>query len=381
MTMEGGSQPQKKTVQAEIGPVMPQKNEGVKNLVEGFEKLYYAAGTVTKASRFARSSEDTEGRERPFFLRAHRADLYNKLEGLDREGKEKVIAEAHIRDNIAEQYLNQKELKLHFSDYGDLGARMVDMIPPESLRTPENKNLPPVFLIPGIANDIEVVNNMACEIVMQGRRVVVLAQPESIKGHITPEFAEAVEKAETFEPHAEFFGEALKHIFKGEESFELWGFSTGGAIAALLLKDPEFQDKVKKAVLIAPAGFVKQSSMSLNLGLIQDMGIFKNKNSAHFIWGHGFEKNEQLKLHDEVMGSLIKKITQANDNWKDARVKEGGNILIVNGGKDMVTKSAAIDGEYKLNPQMRVLDLPNAYHMTPQLEAETIIPEILEKQS
>lgn len=46
----------------------------------------------------------------------------------------------------------------------------------------------------------------------------------------------------------------------------------------------------------------------------------------------------------------------------------------------MVTKSAQMSEEFKKNPQMHVLDSPNAYHMTPQLEADKIIPQIFEKQ-
>ena len=380
MSMENNFQPLKKEVRAEIGPVIQEKKEDVKNLVETFEELYYVAGAVTAPSTFGRSEENPEGRERPFFLRAHRAELYQKIKSVSPEEREQVLKEANLRDAIAEQYLNQKDLKIHFSEYGDLSARMVDMNPPESLTTPENKNLPPIFLMPGIANDIEVVNNMACEIVMQGRRVVVVAQPESIKGHVTPEFADAVEKDATFGPHTAFFGEALKHIFKDTDSFELWGFSTGGAIAALLLHDPEFQKKVTNAVLIAPAGFVEQSNLSLNVGLLHDMALFKNKKSAHFIWGYGFKKNEQLALHDQVMSSLVKKITHANDNWKDARVADGGSIVLVSGGKDMVTKTTTMNTAFKQNPQIRVLDLPNAYHMSPQTEAQTIIPQILKEQ-
>ena len=80
------------------------------------------------------------------------------------------------------------------------------------------------------------------------------------------------------------------------------------------------------------------------------------------------------------MPSVIRNIEHANDNWKDAKVREGGSIVVANGTRDMVTKSARISEEYKQNPQMRVLDLPGAYHMTPQLEADTVIPRIFEKQ-
>jgi hypothetical protein len=80
------------------------------------------------------------------------------------------------------------------------------------------------------------------------------------------------------------------------------------------------------------------------------------------------------------MASLIETIKKGNGDWKDSRVSEGGSILVVNGEKDMVTKSVQISEEYKTNPQMRVLDLPNAYHSTPQLEAGTIIPQILKEQ-
>ena len=51
------------------------------------------------------------------------------------------------------------------------------------------------------------------------------------------------------------------------------------------------------------------------------------------------------------MASLIDKITTANDNWRDSKVQDGGTILVVNGEKDMVTKSVNIvEDEYEKNP-------------------------------
>ena len=62
------------------------------------------------------------------------------------------------------------------------------------------------------------------------------------------------------------------------------------------------------------------------------------------------------------------------------RVKEGGNIVVVSGEKDQVTKSKKAVEDFKQNPQVDVISLSNGIHNTPITEADTLVSEIFEKQ-
>ncbi len=79
------------------------------------------------------------------------------------------------------------------------------------------------------------------------------------------------------------------------------------------------------------------------------------------------------------MKSLMKKISKANEGWRTARVEEGGNIIVVSGEKDTITKSARMNEEFKKgNDQIKAAILSDAYHSTLQIEPDRVIAEISE---
>jgi len=214
--------------------------------------------------------------------------------------------------------------------------------------------------------------------------VIVVGFPESFSGRTTQAFAEAVKQDSGFGPHAAFFKAALEKLLGKNQPVELWGLSTGAPIISMILKDPAYQERVNQAVLVCPASSVDQSVASLNLGAMHDLGAMKERGqSAYFtmtVESKIPREKEQIKLREEIFGALITKVAKKNEAWKEARVQDGGNIVVVSGRKDKITKSAERNQDFQQHPQVRVLDLPNGYHMSPQVDAERVIPAIFELQ-
>lgn len=395
----------------EIGPNIEEEKEPMKNAVELFEKIFYASGVITHASKFNRSEEHPNAAERPMFARTRRAKLFNKIksetgdnvqykEGAginfsdlkssaeEKDFKKNILEEARLRDLIDQQTLNQHEFSINLPNYGEQKARMIDITPPAELITEKTKDLPPIFLIPGLSNDIECITNLAAELAYDGRRVVSLAYPESMMAQTTEEFAQAVESDPSFEPHVQFFGAMVDHLTKDNKNIELWGYSTGAPIAAGILKNEKYQQSVDNAVLLCSAASVEQKPTSVKIGAAKEIGYLKDNGfdagaSFHFM-GVGFNQEpskKQSELHDKIFATMLNKISHANEDWKDAKVRENGNILVVSGEKDQITKSVEMNDEFsKDNNQIRTLTIPDGYHSTPLMEPENVLPKIFEKQ-
>ena len=367
---------------AELKPIISEKSEPVKNLMESFDQIYYLNSTVTRRSKFGRDSVNTEGKDRPLFTRAHRAELYKKFKSLPEDSideKEEIILEGKIRDEINEQYFKQRDISIDSPSYGEQQSRIVDIKPIEG------KNLPPIFFIPGISNDVECVGSFITEVAFNGRRIVTAGYPESFMGHTTQEFADAVEKDPGFTPHIEFYKAIIDKIFNENEEIEIWGFSTGAPIASGILTDSKYQQRTKDAVLIFPAASVDQKPVDLKLGVVKDLGFIKDNSSASLNLTTASKipkEKEQLKLRDEIMGSLMKKIGEANHDWKEARVEDGGNIIVISGENDEITKSASMNEEFeKGNIQIKSTIIPKAYHSTVQVDPELVVSKIIELKS
>lgn len=373
--------------EVKIIPPSQETSEPTKNLVENFDRLFYLMGKVTRAGYLGRSPDNPEGISRPLFSRAKRAELYKKIISTSKKNRrlrETIIEEAHLRDGITEQYLNQGEIVVTLPELGEQKARYINVTPPESLKTEETKSKAPIVMIPGISNDIECVGGIVQEASMLGRRIIVIGYPESFQGKTTNELAEAVREDEGYGPHVEFYKSAINQLMGENGQIELWGYSTGAPIVANILNDPEFQNKTENAVLICPASSVNQSVDSIKLGMLHDIGFIQSlKLFPRLSWTYDNtvkRSKDQKQLRKMIFGSLLKKVTTAYDYWKNAKVLEGGSIVIVSGRNDHVTKSDKVKYQFLQNPQAKLIDLRNGYHVTPGVDAENVIPSIFQAQ-
>jgi hypothetical protein len=355
------------------------------NTLENLNTLFYRLGKVT----YRRVIRGREGDvERPLWLLAKRAELFHQAQGADDDTRKKVLAEARARDEIAAQYLNQGEVKVTLPGLGEQMARYTNIEPPEGSEKVGDVGKPPVFLIPGISNDIDCVGALAQEIPYQGRNLIVIGFPESYMGKTTKEFADAVEKSPDFGPHAEFYKKAINSLVGEEQDVELWGFSTGAPIVAQILNDTDFQSRTTGAALISPASCIDQSDAQLNMGVLREarqvakkFGLVpKYTRTTGLSEGVPLETKEHRQLRERVYGLLLKRVETVSGYYPNAMVKEGGKITVVSGEKDELTKSYKAREMFLQNPQMKIIDISNGYHTTPLVEPERVVPMIFESQ-
>ncbi len=366
-----------------VTPTVLLSREPVLNSLETpkFIKKHCERGQITWGSKHRLG-----GAERPLFLRRERGVLYARLR--NGESKRKIIEEAKVRDKVAQQFLTQGEVVVDLPGLGQQKAHYAVIKPVESIDSAESKKKkPPIFFIPGISNDLECVGGLVNELAVQEREVAVVAFPESYMGKVTPEFAAKVHDLSSYEPHTSFFKEAIRGLLPNGEEFDLWGYSTGCPIGAEILTDPEFQERVREAVFIAPASSVNQPSTKINQLLVQANEAFpaliqkRKGNVARWVYSAGRKdgklSEEQAELREDVWKSLIEKVTIPIPSWTEARVKEKGRILIVSGGRDKITKSSQARDLFKQNPQVRWLEIPYMYHLTPILSSQRILTPVL----
>lgn len=358
------------------------------NLIEKFDRLFCAVKAVTHPSRFGRSEDVPEGMERSLLSRKIRAELLRKLESIpknDREARKKVLDEAHIRDEIAKQYLRQGEITIDLPGLGGQTARYVEIVPPNTLKTLGTESKPPIFLIPGISNDIDSVGALLQEIAFYGRRVITVAFPESHMGRVTPSFALAARKSSDYEPHVSFYKQVIKTFFGENSKLELWGFSAGAPVSAQILTDPEFQKRTTDAVFLCPGSSVNQTKRELYSGLVSEIVGFSRRfgKLAKLSVTHGRKTPEEVgqrELKKQIFNSLLEKVCRRFDFWKQAKVEAGGKIIVVSGRKDQITTSSKAIKKFLQNPQITILDLPSGSHATPLIEPHAILGMVFENQ-
>lgn len=368
----------------EISTPIQEKSVPEINLIEKLDRLFYAVGKLTKPSRFSRSAEIPEGLERSLLSRTTRADLLAKLEAIpksNRVRRQETIREAKVRDEIARQYLNQGEVRVNLPGLEEQTARFVIIEPPKSLVPQETETKPTIFLIPGISNDIDSVTGLVQEIAFLGRKVIVVGFPESYMGKISPEFVEAVRKSQNYEPHTTFFKRAVVKLLGPASNIELWGFSTGAPIVAEILSDQEFQKRTTNAVLLSPASSVDQSRLQLNLGIAQEVArLVKNFGKlAKYSLTSGRktpDEKGQKQLKQNVYKSLLDKVRRKSDFWRTMKVQDTGQIVIVSGKRDQMTKSSEAISQFAQNPQGKIVDFPDGSHVTPLVEPEKVLPKV-----
>lgn len=226
------------------------------------DTLYYKMGLITHPSL-------NHGLERTRQLLRERAKLYKKFRKvpkIDQDARLEVLEEAHLRDELESQFLNQGEVTVNLTGLGSQTSRYTILELPEDQKPETAKGQPPLVFIPGISNDLIYGLDLVEELAFSGRRVISIGYPESTMGKITPEFARASVNSKTYTPHDAYFKEAIAKL-AGLGPIELWGHSTGSAVIGQMLTDPQFSQRVTNAVLLSPASSVDQSKKSFYLAL------------------------------------------------------------------------------------------------------------------
>lgn len=338
--------------------------------VNALDKLFYAATFITRKSM----AEHKAGIERTRQLRRVRAKLYKELKKIphdQKESRQAIFDEAHARDNIEAQFLNQGNVEVTLPNLGTQSSRFTIVELPESQKPPEAIGLPPIVFIPGISNDTAYGISLVEELALKGRKVITLAYPESSLGNLTPEFAQAFAQSKTYEPHTTYFKEAIGKL-TGTGPIEVWGHSTGSAIAGNLLADAEFASRVENAVLLSPASSVNQSNNSLKIGLGHDLMALKRDLPEFSKFAYIPQGGEEGSPKRLVYDSMLKHVRTKFD-YTTSHVKEGGKIIIISGPNDRVVKSSDAKEDFERNPQVTFREMPNAYHSTPTLKPEATI--------
>lgn len=300
-------------------------------------------------------------------------------------------------DEITLQYLKQQDATVDVPGLGRLSSRYAVLTPPESVLTPEIRDLPPIFLVPALNADLFGDASLAMELALSGRKVVFAAHPESFMGTTTDEYRNAIKDGSDPEPHVAYFKELINQLVPEGQEFELWGYSFGGSITAGLLRDPEIQERVKNAVLLCPAGVVDQKPFwqnpfrSLGGGIAHEFGQdlvkqrHKRKNvalSTQVAWSirkDPVNDKRNVKLRGIMLRRMNKNLRMITEEMK---VKEGGSILILSGAEDDITRSRMIHEKFSRssNPQIHSVIMPGASHHTPIVDSPRVIDFIANQQ-
>ncbi len=403
--------------EAQITPQKQEYQNPEGNALSRLNGLFRLVGMVTHDSpirsvdkTWNRLSEkapiaQNRGIERSASLRTTRAHLleeYRRIPKENAEGRKKLITEAHQRDEIAAQFLNQGNVKITIGELGEQSAKY-------TILNPKSEANPPIFFIPGISNDLSCVEALSQELAYKtGRKVYVVGMIDSIEGQATQKFADAISKSPDFGPYAEFFKGAINALTESSK-IELWGHSTGGPLITEILNDPRFQSKVINAVLLNPASSANISIPELVSGITNEFKNIISKNMPKYTlsadrWGKGVidkiadlvlkksptqtevQDEQQRKIKGSINSTMMKKVCSIEDSWKAAKVKNGGKIVVYSGRQDYMTRSSEVfkgDDQSmaylkQQNPQLEVIDDQAGYHTTPLIDNK-IVGQVLAK--
>lgn len=341
-------------------------------------KIFYKLSKSTRPSKIAREGERSE---RSLDERARRADIYKEvLKTPDRARRKELLAEAHARDEIEAQYLAQGEIRVNIPGLGDQMARYTMIEPPEGRKLPEEHE--PIFLIPGISNDLDSVGSLAKEIPYQGRSLVVVGMPDSQMGNATEQFAQAVKESPTLEPHVDFFKAAINKLVGEDAPVELWGMSAGSMIVAEMLNDPVYSERVNQAVLLSPAGTSEMTMNQQNLGVLNEtIRVYGSKKGVNYPLYLGNNKEQKApETAGKTFNILRKKLLKKFEPYKTMKIKEGGQITVVTGRHDGLTRSTDSNDMFRTLPQVELISLKNGIHNTPIIEADKVVAKVLDRQ-
>lgn len=335
-----------------------------------------------------------------------RAGLLGKLRSREIP-LELSVKKAKALDAIDRQYLHQGRVSVDLPGLGKQEAQFTRIkLPPEMLpsNSPDTTSLweiderasekPPVFVIPAISGDLTGLEPLLRAAALRGREVVTVGYPDSYMGTVSQKFHDAAVAApmDSLEPHKTYFIELVKELV-GKESpdyqVELWGYSTGSLMIADMLRSPDFSKHVSNAVLFSPGGTTDQTGKDLLTKalpaeakeLIKQLRHFSDVGIAYDKKGGMAPKQKELRggWTSGVFGALLhKKVLEKFPHWHEAKVAEGGKIIIVSNGKDELTRSYTMDQEWATSPnkQFSVLSYPSGSHLSPLLHADRVVSEV-----
>ena len=378
--------------EVKIGP-FPHYPEG--SDVPGVRPILEKTSALSRRSRIRIKNPVGETFERmsqrPDALRRTRRELAEELKTTPKDERGPIIRDAHARDELAEEFIsNQQEVRVDMGDLGEQMARFIVLTPPENRKTWETDSKPPIFLISGISNDLESMGMLPQEIAFRGRKVVTIAYPESWRGEVTEEFANAAQDSATFEPHVSFFRGAIDKIMKdskeqiGEQGkIELWGYSAGALMVSEMLTNESFAQKVSDAAIVAPASnFDRKGVISVGTAILADQlksfgTDFKNmaKLNPNNRGKIEFTADKRKRMQ-KTFDALYKKVLRKNNWWEqDMKVSEGGKIVVVSYGQDDMTRTKIVEDNIRQNPNLHLISLLGT-HQTPKIESEALISAV-----
>ena len=376
----------------------PQYREGAE--MPGIEPVLKIRKALSHESKIKLTGENgnVQASDRTLALRRTRRELMGQVrKNQNVQERKDLVAQGHARDELAEQFMSgQEEVVVSLGELGEQMARFVVLTPPETRRSEAQDSRPPIFLLPGISNDLESMGMLPQELAFSGRKVVLIGFPESWHGEATDAFGKATESTTSYEPHTTFFKKAIEAIREkqavqdkiGDASeIDLWGYSTGAAIAAEILTDPQFRQQIANAVIIAPPSCVDQKNLKifgqeipLPTAIIKQ--LFENvrpknvKDAAklNVTNRHDIQYTEDhRKRMTRTYNALREKVLRRNNWWKkDLQVKAGGRITVISYENDELTKSREVVDEIAQNPKLNVIELPGS-HNTPLTKPEIVV--------
>lgn len=354
------------------------------NWIDRLDGLFYRFSQVTRKSR-------TNGVNRPLSHRRERAKTLQEIRSVDRHDPaqrqyiHELIDRSNEHDEVLVDYLAQGEVEIDMPNLGIQKATYTTIAPPENEYAQEQSNTVPIVVLGGISNALQAMQPLTEEIAIQGRHVITFGYPEDPMGTVTQEFADEVCEGDPFSAHGEFYTHAITKMMQdgtiSSPTIDIWGYSTGAAIAAHMLNNPEFSKIVEKAAFICPAGTTDQSSTQMNMGVLHEAGRALKKlgdlASYSLVMPRKEEKNPKKDRTFKGMTAHIGKKHEAS--YINARVRPGGKIVTLIENDDQITKNFLEVHTLARNPQTTILR-DSGSHLTPLFDADRVVSSILNQQ-
>ncbi len=286
---------------------------------------------------------------------------------------------------IGKEYLDQKDISLVHPKWGKLSSKYIILN-----RDAPSQN-PPIVIIPGTSNGIESMDVLVKRLAQKqpDRRLLMISYPDAPSGLITKSFHDAVDQAPGFEPHSLYFQAAIDRLLP-KENFEIWGYSAGGAIIETLCAFSPIAKRITNAVLMCPGGSVRISPAEFKLGLVAENALVveRLKKLAKHVLVEDKSTPEQKKLKLSIWLHLGEHCCRpiADDLVPKMKLKDNlGKIVVISADKDKVVQSAKKFNQHTApllrsrNPQLEIVNIPSALHISPFLEPDIFIDQALNK--